>query len=782
MLKVKGEFAYCVGPVHRRHAAGAPRCAARTRAPGSGASTSARRWPCPASTPCSPTTTCPGASATGWRTPTSRCWRSTRCATRASRWRSSPPTTPRPPAGRPTRSWSTTSVLEPLTDAERGDGPRCARAASRHPTPRLHGSGNVLRHVRIRHGDHEADGRRRGHRRVRGRHAGPGLPRAGVGARGARRGRRRRPVRRHPVAARRPGPGGRGLGLPPEKVRLTLAGVGGAFGGREDLSMQVHACLLALHTGAPVKMVYNREESFFGHVHRHPARCATSTAPRATGGWSTCGRGSSSTAAPTRPARPPSCGNAGCFACGPYEVPNASIDAYGVYTNNPPCGAMRGFGAVQARFAHEAQMDKLAAALGMDPVELRIRNAHEGPTAACPPASSSTSRRRWPSCSRASGPCRCRRPRRRDRACPAASPTPPTARACGAASATASGSRTSASPRASTTTRPPGCGCRWRAASRSSRCTPPPPRSARARHGAGADRAHRARRRARGRARRRHPGRLGGSTSASRQTYITGGAVKAACEAVRERLEELAAERGVDIADLAAVLEEGEAIEETVEWRHRPTHPARRGRPGRRPRAVRLLGAPRGRRRRHRARAGEGGRAGHRAGRRQGDQPAGARGPDPGRHRAGPGPGADGGDPGRRRQGPQPVLHRLPDPHHPRHAADADRGARARRPARAVRPAGRRRAAQHLHAARHRRRAARRHRARARARPGAPRAPRRARPRRRPSSAALRRRSSSTRRGSRAARGRAARSRPSTTCTPRSRRRCARRPASASSR
>ncbi len=64
----------------------------------------------------------------------------------------------------------------------------------------------------------------------------------------------------------------RALGLPPEKVRLTLAGVGGAFGGREDLSMHAHACLLALRTGKPVKMSYNREESFFGHVHRHPAR------------------------------------------------------------------------------------------------------------------------------------------------------------------------------------------------------------------------------------------------------------------------------------------------------------------------------------------------------------------------------------------------------------------------------------------------------------------------------------------------------------------------------
>ena len=62
------------------------------------------------------------------------------------------------------------------------------------------------------------------------------------------------------------------LALPPDKVRLTLSGVGGAFGAREDLSLQIHLCLLALRTGRPVKMMYSREESFFGHVHRHPAR------------------------------------------------------------------------------------------------------------------------------------------------------------------------------------------------------------------------------------------------------------------------------------------------------------------------------------------------------------------------------------------------------------------------------------------------------------------------------------------------------------------------------
>jgi CO/xanthine dehydrogenase Mo-binding subunit len=165
------------------------------------------------------------------------------------------------------------------------------------------------------------------------------------------------------------------LALPLEKVRIHLAGVGGAFGGREDLSMQIHGALLALHTGKPVKIVYNRQESFTGHVHRHPARMWVEH--RATrdgrlvnvrfrilldGG----AYASSSTAV---------CSNAASFAIGPYEVPNALIDSTVVYTNNPPCGAMRGFGAVQTCIAAEAQMDKLARALDIDPVELRLLNA-----------------------------------------------------------------------------------------------------------------------------------------------------------------------------------------------------------------------------------------------------------------------------------------------------------------------------------------------------------------------------------------------------------------------
>lgn len=165
------------------------------------------------------------------------------------------------------------------------------------------------------------------------------------------------------------------LGLPHAKVRVTLAGVGGAFGAREDLSMQIHACLLALRTGRPVKMMYSREESFVGHVHRHPARMSFEHGAdrdgrlvyvRARilldgGAYASCSSAVVS--------------NAACFAVGPYACDNVDIDASVVYTNNPPCGAMRGFGSVQACFGYESQMDRLAAELGVDPVELRIRNA-----------------------------------------------------------------------------------------------------------------------------------------------------------------------------------------------------------------------------------------------------------------------------------------------------------------------------------------------------------------------------------------------------------------------
>lgn len=165
------------------------------------------------------------------------------------------------------------------------------------------------------------------------------------------------------------------LALPAEKVRLSLAGVGGAFGAREDLSMQVHACLLALRTGRPVKMVYSREESFLGHVHRHPAVLEYEHGADRDGRLVYVRARIVLDGGAYTSSSPAVVGNAATLGIGPYEVPNVVMDAYGVYTNNPPCGAMRGFGAVQACFAYESQLDRLAAALRLDPVEVRLRNA-----------------------------------------------------------------------------------------------------------------------------------------------------------------------------------------------------------------------------------------------------------------------------------------------------------------------------------------------------------------------------------------------------------------------
>ncbi|MEZ5263043.1 MAG: xanthine dehydrogenase subunit D [Acidimicrobiales bacterium] len=165
------------------------------------------------------------------------------------------------------------------------------------------------------------------------------------------------------------------LGLAPEDVRLHLAGVGGAFGAREDVSFHVHGCLLALRSGRPVKFSYLRDESFLGHVHRHPGTLQLRFTAEADGTLvSMTGRvvldggayASSSFAVIANAAR---------FLSGPYRFRAAVVDAYVTRTNNPPCGAMRGFGAVQACFAHESLMDLLAAELGIDPVELRLRNA-----------------------------------------------------------------------------------------------------------------------------------------------------------------------------------------------------------------------------------------------------------------------------------------------------------------------------------------------------------------------------------------------------------------------
>ncbi|MDT8915508.1 xanthine dehydrogenase subunit D [Amycolatopsis sp. PS_44_ISF1] len=257
-------------------------------------------------------------------------------------------------------------VLEPVTDSE---------AAVDGVGASLHEGGNVVRHVRIRRGSAEAaaDVVVSGVYEVGmqdqaflGPESGLAVPDAEGGVDLYVATQWLHVDQQQIVAA---------LGLTTDKVRLTLGGVGGAFGGREDLSMQVHACLLALHTAKPVKMVYNREESFYGHVHRHPAKMYYEHGATSDGRlvyvrarlFLDGGAYASSTGAVVA--------NAATLGVGPYTVDNVAVDCWGTYTNNPPCGAMRGFGAVQAAFAYESQMDKLAVACGLDPVDLRIRNA-----------------------------------------------------------------------------------------------------------------------------------------------------------------------------------------------------------------------------------------------------------------------------------------------------------------------------------------------------------------------------------------------------------------------
>ena len=260
-------------------------------------------------------------------------------------------------------------VLEAVTDAERALEP---------DAPQLHPGGNVTRHVKIRHGEQgevPADVVVRGVYEVGmqdqaflGPESGLAVPddEGGIDLYIATQWLH---VDRDQLA--------KVLDLPNEKVRLTLAGVGGAFGAREDLSMQAHCCLLALHTQRPVKMMYGREESFFGHVHRHPARMEYEHGANLDGKLQYVRMRIVLDGGAFASSSPAVAANAGCFALGPYVVPNATIDSIVAFTNNPPCGAMRGFGAVQVAVGHEAQMDKLADQLGLDPVEIRLINAME---------------------------------------------------------------------------------------------------------------------------------------------------------------------------------------------------------------------------------------------------------------------------------------------------------------------------------------------------------------------------------------------------------------------
>jgi xanthine dehydrogenase D subunit len=260
-------------------------------------------------------------------------------------------------------------VLEPLVDPERGiDGSH----------PPIHPDGNVFRHQRIVRGDQSLTGDvvmegtyelGMQDQAFLGLEAALAIPDSGGAGVELHIATQWLHEDRKQIAAC--------LNLAEDKVRLVLGGVGGAFGAREDISLQVHSCLLALRTSRPVRMAYSRQESFLGHVHRHPCRIwmrhhadREGHLLRVEARFVFDGGAYASTSSAVLV-------NGITHAQGPYKCENATVDGWAVRTNNLPCGAMRGFGVVQACFAHEAQMDKLAAAVGLDPLELRLRNAME---------------------------------------------------------------------------------------------------------------------------------------------------------------------------------------------------------------------------------------------------------------------------------------------------------------------------------------------------------------------------------------------------------------------
>lgn len=165
------------------------------------------------------------------------------------------------------------------------------------------------------------------------------------------------------------------LGLSEEQVRVIYPAIGGAFGGREDMSVQIILGLAAYHLRRPVKIIWSREESILFHHKRHPVRVYTRWGATKAGKIVAIEATVIGDAGAYNYTTSKVMANANLMVTGPYVVPNVQIDTYGVVTNNIPCGAFRGFGAPQGLFAAESQMTKLAVALGMDPLEIRLANS-----------------------------------------------------------------------------------------------------------------------------------------------------------------------------------------------------------------------------------------------------------------------------------------------------------------------------------------------------------------------------------------------------------------------
>ncbi len=169
------------------------------------------------------------------------------------------------------------------------------------------------------------------------------------------------------------------LNLQKEQVRVIYPAIGGAFGGREDMSVQIILALAAWRlaqrgVNRPVKIVWSREESIIGHHKRHAMFFKTRWGATKDGQLVAAEVEAIGDAGAYASTSTKVLGNATLMCTGPYEIPNVKVDTYGVYTNNIPCGAFRGFGGPQGLFAAEQQMNKLAEKLGMDAVELRLKN------------------------------------------------------------------------------------------------------------------------------------------------------------------------------------------------------------------------------------------------------------------------------------------------------------------------------------------------------------------------------------------------------------------------
>ena len=253
-----------------------------------------------------------------------------------------------------------------------------AEAALAHGAPLIHEGSNVLEHIRLRQGDVEQGFAEADiiveneYRTPRGDHAfmepeaavglidGEGRVVVYVGS--------QIPFSdRAQIAA--------SLALSEDRVRVVQTKVGGAFGGKEDIAAQIHVALLAKLTGRPVKLVYTREESMIAHPKRHECLIRLKTGAKNDGRLTAVEAFIVGDSGAYASLGPYVMTRAATHSLGPYEVPNAKVDCYAMYTNNPPAGAFRGFGAPQAHFAAETQMDILARRLGMSPLDLRRRNA-----------------------------------------------------------------------------------------------------------------------------------------------------------------------------------------------------------------------------------------------------------------------------------------------------------------------------------------------------------------------------------------------------------------------